>query len=102
MAREILGYIRTHLGPGSALISFREELSIVARINGSEVQRCAVQDLMFDIPAIMEWISRSVTLEPGDLIFTGTSGSPAELHDGDIVEVSIDGIGTLRNPVRQE
>jgi 2-keto-4-pentenoate hydratase/2-oxohepta-3-ene-1,7-dioic acid hydratase in catechol pathway len=65
------------------------------------VQRCSPRDLLFDIPALIEWISRSVTLEPGDLIFTGTSGAPAALHAGDVVEVEIDGIGVLRNPVRQ-
>lgn len=78
------------------------QLSIIGRINGKEVQCCSPRDLIFDIPALIEWITRSVTLEPGDLIYTGTSGSPAELHDGDAVEVSISGIGTLRNPVMQE
>jgi 2-keto-4-pentenoate hydratase/2-oxohepta-3-ene-1,7-dioic acid hydratase in catechol pathway len=72
---------------------------ITARINGREVQRCMTEDLFFDIPALIEWISASVTLEPGDLIFTGTAGSPAELHPGDVVEVEIEGIGVLSNPV---
>ena len=48
----------------------------------------------------MSWISRSIALEPGDLVYTGTSGSPAQLADGDVVEVEIPGIGVLRNPVR--
>ncbi len=74
---------------------------ILARINGSEVQRCSPRYLLFDIPTLIEWISASVTLEPGDLIFTGTSGAPAELHPGDVVEVQIEGIGVLRNPVRR-
>jgi 2-keto-4-pentenoate hydratase/2-oxohepta-3-ene-1,7-dioic acid hydratase in catechol pathway len=65
------------------------------------VQRCSPRDLIFDIPSLVEWISRSVTLEPGDLIYTGTSGSPAALQGGDVVEVEIAGIGVLRNPVRQ-
>lgn len=77
------------------------EAGIGARINGREVQRCSPRDLLFDIPALIEWISASVTLEPGDLVFTGTSGAPAELHGGDVVEVEIEGIGVLRNPVRQ-
>jgi 2-keto-4-pentenoate hydratase/2-oxohepta-3-ene-1,7-dioic acid hydratase in catechol pathway len=75
---------------------------IVGRINGGEVQRCAAADLIFDVPALIAWITRWVTLEPGDLIYTGTSGAPAELHGGDEVEVEIDGIGVLRNPVRQQ
>ncbi|MGO9413221.1 MAG: fumarylacetoacetate hydrolase family protein, partial [Spirochaetia bacterium] len=74
---------------------------ITGRINGKEVQRCSSADLIFDVPALIEWISRSVTMEPGDLIFTGTSGSPAELHAGDVVEVEINGIGVLSNTVAQ-
>ena len=43
-----------------------------------------------------------MTLEPGDVIFTGTPGVPPELHPGDVVEVEVSGIGTLSNPVRAE
>jgi 2-keto-4-pentenoate hydratase/2-oxohepta-3-ene-1,7-dioic acid hydratase in catechol pathway len=77
------------------------ELLVRARINGVEVQKSCPKDLLFDIPFLVEWISSAVTLEPGDMIFTGTSGTPAELHDGDVVEVDIDGIGVLQNRVRQ-
>lgn len=73
------------------------ELLVRARINGAEVQRSSPRDLLFDIPFLIEWISSAVTLEPGDLIFTGTSGTPAELHDGDVVEVEIEGVGVLKN-----
>ncbi len=75
---------------------------IQARINGSEVQHCYSSELLFDIPTIISFISQVMTLQPGDLIFTGTSGRPAELHDGDVVEVEVPGIGTLRNPVKAE
>lgn len=75
-------------------------LTVIGRVNGREVQRCSPRDMFFDVPALVSWISRSIALEPGDLIFTGTSGSPAELADGDVVEIEIPGIGTLRNPVR--
>jgi 2-keto-4-pentenoate hydratase/2-oxohepta-3-ene-1,7-dioic acid hydratase in catechol pathway len=84
-------YIVTDLDPATAVIA--------ARLNGKEVQRSRAADLIFDVPMLIEWISASVTLEPGDLIFTGTSGEPAELHAGDAVEVAIGGIGVLRNPV---
>jgi 2-keto-4-pentenoate hydratase/2-oxohepta-3-ene-1,7-dioic acid hydratase in catechol pathway len=67
-----------------------------------EVQHCRSSELLFDIPTLISFISQVVTLEPGDLIFTGTSGRPAELHDGDVVEVEVSGIGTLHNPVRAE
>ncbi|HVP19351.1 MAG TPA: fumarylacetoacetate hydrolase family protein [Spirochaetia bacterium] len=86
-------FIVTDIDPRSALIT--------GRINGREVQRCSTADLIFDVPALVEWISAAVTLEPGDLIFTGTSGEPAELHPGDVVEVEIDGIGVLSNPVAE-
>jgi 2-keto-4-pentenoate hydratase/2-oxohepta-3-ene-1,7-dioic acid hydratase in catechol pathway len=87
-------WICTDLDPSS--------ITITARINGREVQRCATRDLIFDVPTLVAWISRAVTLEPGDLIYTGTSGAPGELHAGDIVEVEASGIGVLRNPVTQE
>ena len=86
-------WITTTLDPKAAIV--------IARINGKEVQRCSPRDLIFDIPSLIAWISSAVTLEPGDLIFTGTAGAPAELHGGDVVEVEIDGIGTLTNSVTQ-
>jgi 2-keto-4-pentenoate hydratase/2-oxohepta-3-ene-1,7-dioic acid hydratase in catechol pathway len=87
------------LGPVIVTDADPRSARIIGRINGHEVQRCSSSDLIFDVPSLIEWISRWVTLEPGDLIFTGTSGDPAELHAGDTVEVSIEGIGELRNTV---
>jgi len=87
-------FIVTDLDAGAARIT--------GRINGRDVQHCTSSHLIFDVPALIEWISRSVTLEPGDLIYTGTSGQPAELHAGDTVEVEIEGIGVLSNPVGQD
>ena len=84
-------WIATDLDPLTTTVS--------ARINGVEVQRCSPRDLLFDIPTLIAWIASAVTLEPGDLIFTGTSGAPAEIHGGDVVEVEIDGIGVLSNRV---
>jgi 2-keto-4-pentenoate hydratase/2-oxohepta-3-ene-1,7-dioic acid hydratase in catechol pathway len=75
-------------------------LTVIGRVNGREVQRCSPRDMFFDVPNLVSWISRSVALESGDLIYTGTSGAPAELAAGDVVEVEIGGIGVLRNPVR--
>ncbi len=90
------------LGPAIVTDFDGANADVRARINGREVQRCTTRDLIFGIPELIEWISASVTLEPGDLIFTGTSGDPAELHEGDTVEVEIEGIGVLSNPVRRE
>jgi 2-keto-4-pentenoate hydratase/2-oxohepta-3-ene-1,7-dioic acid hydratase in catechol pathway len=78
------------------------KLEVTARINGREVQRCNTSDLLFDIPTLISSISQVVTLYPGDLIFTGTSGTPAQIRDGDVVEVEIEGIGILSNPVKSE
>jgi 2-keto-4-pentenoate hydratase/2-oxohepta-3-ene-1,7-dioic acid hydratase in catechol pathway len=75
-------------------------LTVIGRVNGAEVQRCSPRDLFFDVPALVSWISRSIALAPGDLVYTGTSGSPAEIRDGDVVEVEVGGIGVLRNLVR--
>ncbi|MCX7031854.1 MAG: fumarylacetoacetate hydrolase family protein [Spirochaetes bacterium] len=76
------------------------DLTVIGRVNGREVQRCSPRDMFFDVPTLVSWISRSIALDAGDLVYTGTSGSPAELADGDVVEVEIGGIGVLRNPVR--
>jgi 2-keto-4-pentenoate hydratase/2-oxohepta-3-ene-1,7-dioic acid hydratase in catechol pathway len=69
------------------------------RLNGSVVQKQYVSDLLFDCEACVSFISRYVTLTPGDVIFTGTPGSTKAMKPGDVVEVEIDGIGILRNPV---
>ena len=74
-------------------------LLLETRINGETVQRQSTSDLMFDCPAIISYISRWVTLEPGDLIYTGTPGATRKMNRGDVVEVEIEGIGVLRNPV---
>jgi acylpyruvate hydrolase len=79
-----------------------EERELRCSVNGEERQRASLGDLVFDVPSLVADISMIVELEPGDLIATGTPGGVGEpqgrfLADGDVVEVSIDGIGTLRN-----
>jgi len=69
------------------------------RLNGEVVQEQYVSDLIFDPPAIVSWVSRYVTLTPGDVIYTGTPGTTRPMKPGDVVEVEIEGIGVLRNPV---
>ena len=71
------------------------------RLNGEVVQKQFVSDLLFDVPSIVSFISRYVTLAPGDLIFTGTPGSTKPIKPGDTVEVEIEGIGVLRNKVEK-
>ncbi|MCU0247242.1 MAG: fumarylacetoacetate hydrolase family protein, partial [Bryobacter sp.] len=70
------------------------------RLNGQVVQKQYVSDLLFDCDAIVAFISRYVTLTPGDVIFTGTPGTTKAMKPGDTVEVEIEGIGVLRNPVK--
>ena len=74
-------------------------LAISVRLNGDEVQRCESGEMIFDVAHTIADLSKYVTLEPGDLLFTGTSGTTSQIRAGDVVEVEISEIGTLRNPV---
>ncbi len=75
-------------------------LEIVCRVNGAERQRGRATEMHFPIPDLVAFLSGVMTLEPGDLIATGTPAGTAPLSDGDVVEVEISGVGILRNPVR--
>lgn len=75
------------------------ELEVVCRVNGTERQRGRAADMAFDIPTLVAYISRIMTLEPGDLIATGTPAGVGPLAAGDVVEVEVSGVGVLRNPV---
>lgn len=77
-------------------------IDLQVRINGEVKEQTNTNLLIHDIPHIISYASQSVTLEPGDLIFTGTPGSPPQIRKGDIVEVDINGVGLLRNPVEAE
>ncbi|MBP9898644.1 MAG: fumarylacetoacetate hydrolase family protein [Gemmatimonadales bacterium] len=74
-------------------------LEVIGRVNGEERQRAPVSDMIFSIPVLIEYISGIMTLEPGDLILTGTPEGVGRLHPGDVVEVEIPGVGILRNTV---
>jgi 2-keto-4-pentenoate hydratase/2-oxohepta-3-ene-1,7-dioic acid hydratase in catechol pathway len=75
-------------------------LELTCHVNGIERQRAKATDMHFSIPELVSFLSGIMTLEPGDLIATGTPAGTAPLHDGDVVEVEITGVGTLSNPVR--
>ena len=75
------------------------DLLLQTRVNGEVVQSQRTKDLIFDVPAIISYISRYVTLEPGDVIYTGTPGTTKAMKPGDVVEVEIEGIGVLRNKI---
>ena len=76
-----------------------DRLAVVTRVNGEERQRAPVQQMVFSIPFLIQHISGIMTLEPGDLIATGTPEGIAPLSPGDRVEVEVTGVGAVENPV---
>ena len=85
--------------PIGPFISPRPPAFVATRVNGQEVQREFTSDRVFDDITLVEYISRIMTLEPGDVIATGTPSGISPVKAGDVVEVEVDGAGTLRNPV---
>ena len=75
-------------------------LVVTTRVNGSVKQNGRTGDMAFSVPFLIRYISNIMTLYPGDLIATGTPAGVSAMKDGDVVEVEIEGIGVLRNPVR--
>jgi 2-keto-4-pentenoate hydratase/2-oxohepta-3-ene-1,7-dioic acid hydratase in catechol pathway len=75
------------------------QLRVRTRLNGIVKQDAPVTDMIFSPGVIIEFVTQFMTLEPGDLIATGTPSGVGPMLPGDVVEVEIDGIGTLRNPV---
>jgi 2-keto-4-pentenoate hydratase/2-oxohepta-3-ene-1,7-dioic acid hydratase in catechol pathway len=82
------------LDPGDA--------GIVTRVNGEVRQRARTGEMVVGVGELLAYISECMTLEPGDAVFTGTPAGVGPLHDGDVVEVEVEGVGVLRNPVRAE
>jgi len=74
-------------------------LEVIGRVDGEERQRAPSSAMVFPIPDLLAYISGVMTLEPGDLVATGTPAGVGQLRPGDIVEVEIPGVGVLRNPV---
>ena len=84
----------------------RDDIGLTGWVNGEHVQSARTSDFIFSVPRMLAWLSRFVTFEVGDLIFTGTSGGVGEsrtpplfLKDGDVVETEVEGVGRMRNPV---
>ena len=87
------------LGPCIAQGIDYGNLLMTTRLNGQVVQEVSTSKLIFDCPTVVSFISRYVTLMPGDLIYTGTSGKTGPMNAGDRIEVEVEGVGTLINPV---
>ena len=83
--------------------------TLMTRLNGEEMQRAPIDDLLFDIPALIEYCSTFTQLEPGDVIVTGTTGGvgyarnpPVWMKPGDTIEIEVTGVGVLRNTIVDE
>ena len=87
-------WIDTDFDPSDAVVT--------CRVNGQMRQMASTRDMVFSVSTLVAYISSVMTLEPGDLIFTGTPAGVGELHAGDKVEVEIDGLGSISNPVKAE
>jgi 2-keto-4-pentenoate hydratase/2-oxohepta-3-ene-1,7-dioic acid hydratase in catechol pathway len=89
------------LGEESSKLPDLDSLSVVTRVNGVERQRGKSSEMVFSIPSLLAYISRIMTLEPGDLVATGTPSGVGPLNAGDVVEVEIPGVSRVSNPVQE-
>jgi 2-keto-4-pentenoate hydratase/2-oxohepta-3-ene-1,7-dioic acid hydratase in catechol pathway len=89
------------LGEESSKLPDLGSLSVVTRVNGVERQRGKSSEMVFSIPSLLAYISRIMTLEPGDLVATGTPSGVGPLVSGDVVEVEIPGVSRVSNPVQE-
>ncbi|MGQ9850457.1 MAG: fumarylacetoacetate hydrolase family protein [Aggregatilineaceae bacterium] len=87
------------LGPWIVTELDPRDVEVRCRVNGEQRQRARTAEMVFDVSALIAFISRVMTLLPGDVILTGTPAGVSPLAEGDTVEVEIEGIGVLRNPV---
>ena len=89
------------LGEESSELPDLDSLIVVTRVNGVERQRGKSSEMVFSIPSLVAYISRIMTLEPGDLVATGTPSGVGPLVSGDVVEVEIPGVSRVTNPVQE-
>jgi 2-keto-4-pentenoate hydratase/2-oxohepta-3-ene-1,7-dioic acid hydratase in catechol pathway len=87
------------VGEPGAVPDDLEMLTVVTRVNGTERQRGRAGDMVFPIPDVLAYISQVMTLEPGDLVLTGSPAGVGTLSPGDEVEVEVLGVSRVRNPV---
>jgi 2-keto-4-pentenoate hydratase/2-oxohepta-3-ene-1,7-dioic acid hydratase in catechol pathway len=87
-------WIDTDFNPADALIT--------CRVNGELRQMASTRDMVFDVRQLIAFASSIMTLEPGDVLLTGTPAGVSPIHPGDLVEITIEGLGVLQNPVVAE
>ncbi len=90
------------LGEIGAVPAELSALTVTSRVNGVVRQQGRASDMVFDIPALLSFISGIMTLEPGDLVLTGTPDGVGTLAPGDEVEVEIAGVSRVSNPVTSD
>lgn len=89
------------LGPSIVTGLNYDDLLLQTRLNGEVVQSQRTKDLIFNVSEIVSYVSQYVTLLPGDVIYSGTPGTTKAFRAGDVIEVEVEGVGVLRNPVAQ-
>jgi len=87
-------WIDTDFDPSDAVVT--------CRVNGQMRQMASTRDMVFNVSVLIAYVSSIMTLEPGDLLFTGTPAGVGVLEDGDVVDVEIEGLAKLSNPVKAE
>jgi 2-keto-4-pentenoate hydratase/2-oxohepta-3-ene-1,7-dioic acid hydratase in catechol pathway len=88
------------LGPALVTGLNPDNLLLEGKLNGETVQKQFTSDLIFDCATIVRHVSQHMTLEPGDIIYTGTPGATMRLKHGDVFEVHLEGVGVLTNPIQ--
>ncbi|MBI2407070.1 MAG: fumarylacetoacetate hydrolase family protein [Gemmatimonadetes bacterium] len=90
------------IGPLHEGVPPLDAITLVTRVNGVEKQRATSAEMVFSIPELLSYISHIMTLEPGDIVATGTPAGIAPLKAGDVVEVELVGLSRVSNPVEAE
>jgi 2-keto-4-pentenoate hydratase/2-oxohepta-3-ene-1,7-dioic acid hydratase in catechol pathway len=90
------------MGPWIETEAALDAMETVVRVNDRETIRFPTNAMLFGVARYLSTMSRYLTLYPGDVVWMGTDGAAPDLKSGDIVEIDITGLGTLRNPFRRE
>lgn len=92
----------TYLPLGPAIETELEisDLQVQSRLNGEKRQSESTKSLIFSVPYLISFITDVMTLHPGDIIMTGTPHGVGPMKDGDVIEIDVEGVGVLRNPVK--
>ena len=87
------------MGPWIETDAKLEDMETIVRLNGEETIRFRTNKMLFSVQTFLARMSRYIELQPGDVVWMGTEGSSPQVKDGDVIEIEITNVGTLRNPV---